>query len=42
MSKKKRKSKTRIDWPTVLITGLMDFLVGGLLLLVEYILNLKE
>lgn len=37
MSKKKRKSKTRIDWPTVLATGLIDFLVGGLLLLIEYL-----
>ncbi len=34
--KKKRKLKApKIDWPSILITGAINFLVGLLLLLIE-------
>lgn len=40
MANKKRKSTARkIDWSSILATGLIDFLVGILLLLIEHLIG---
>lgn len=35
MGKKKRKSTKKVDWPNILATGLVDFLIGALLILLD-------
>lgn len=36
---KKKKRPTAPDWPTILITGAIDLIVGSLLLLLERLLD---
>lgn len=36
MAKKKKKKPIKVDWITILITGLIDLTVGTLLILIEH------
>ena len=39
MAKKKKKKSTKLDWKTILITGLVDLVVGTLLILIDRLIK---
>ena len=36
---RKKKKPTKPDWTTILITGLVDLIVGTLLILIDHLIN---